>query len=216
MSATLIRRDLGRMAYADSWRAMRRFVDERSSETLDECWFLEHPSVYTQGQAGRATHIHNPGEIPVVQTDRGGQVTYHGPGQLVVYTLFDLRRLGIGVRTMVQRLENTVVALLRDYSITATGNRSAPGVYIEAEKVAALGLRVRKGCTYHGLALNVAMDLHPYDGIDPCGYSNLRVCDLAQHGVNDSLAVVADNLCHCLCREFRYNRVDSKPTLEQL
>ena len=214
--STLIRRNLGRVDYADSWRSMRRFVDARAPQNADECWFLEHSPVYTLGQAGRTTHIHNPGNIPVLQCDRGGQVTYHGPGQLVVYTLFDLRRLGIGVRSMVERLENAVITLLAGYGIEASGDRVAPGVYIDGAKIAALGLRVRRGYTYHGLAFNVAMDLTPYAGIDPCGYQGLEVTDLAQHEVADSIEIVADKLCDCLSREFRYNSVETKSRLEHV
>ncbi len=218
----LICRRLGTVAYLDSWRAMRNFTDHRNAESADECWLLEHPAVYTLGQAGRREHVLNAAGIPVVQCDRGGQVTFHGPGQIVMYTLFDLRRLGIGVRGMVVRLEKVVIGLLRRYAIEATGRRDAPGVYVDDAKIAALGLRVRKGCTYHGLALNVAMDLAPFAGINPCGYRGLRVTQLRDHGVAIPLDEIGGQLIECIGREFGYNVVKTckstmpEPTVKNL
>ena len=172
--------DLGTEAYEPVWQRMRAFTDARSPETPDQIWLVEHPPVFTQGQAGRPEHLLMPGEIPVVQTDRGGQITYHGPGQLVVYPLLDLRRLGLGVRALVSLLEDTLVALLAEYGINAYAKPDAPGVYVGQAKIASLGLRVRRGCSFHGLSLNVAMDLDPFGRINPCGYQGLAVTQMAE------------------------------------
>lgn len=171
-------RTLGVVHYEPTWQAMRDFTDTRDEQTDDELWLCEHPPVYTLGQAGKREHILNPGDIPVVQSDRGGQVTYHGPGQLVVYTLLNLRRAGFGIREMVVRLENSVIALLAEHGVEAYSRRDAPGVYVNEAKIAALGLRVRKGCSYHGIALNVDPDLTPFLGINPCGYQDLQVTSM--------------------------------------
>lgn len=170
--------------YQDTLAAMREFTDTRDNDAADELWICEHPPVYTLGQAGRREHIHDSGEIAIVQSDRGGQVTYHGPGQVVVYTLINLRRAGLGVRDMVIRLENSVIALLAEYGLKGEGRRDAPGVYVNEAKIAALGLRVRRGCTYHGLAMNMDADLAPFLGIDPCGYRNLAVTSTRQSGID--------------------------------
>ncbi len=172
-------RRLGEVAYLPTLDAMRSFTDGRGPETPDELWLLQHPRVFTQGQAGRAEHVLAPGDIPVVQVDRGGQVTYHGPGQWVVYLLVDLRRRGLGVRALVDVIERAIVALLAAHGIDAAPRREAPGVYAGADKIAALGLRVRRGCSYHGLALNVDMDLEPFRRINPCGYQGLEVTSMA-------------------------------------
>lgn len=169
---------LGRVDYEDTWRAMREFTDSRDGDTEDQLWLLQHPPVFTQGQAGKAEHLLMPGDIPVVQTDRGGQVTYHGPGQWVVYLLLDLRRLHLGIRDLVDLIEQSVVSLLARYDIVAAPRRDAPGVYVEGEKIASLGLRVRRGCSYHGLALNVDMDLEPFSRINPCGHEGMAVTSL--------------------------------------
>src|SRR5580693_6353422 len=166
------------MEYEPTWRAMQRFTAERDATTPDEIWFLEHPPVFTLGLNASRAHVLAPGDIPVVQIDRGGQVTYHGPGQLVVYPLLDLRRLGLGVRDLVTALEAAVVAFAADLGLEAAARRDAPGVYIAGRKLASLGLRIRRGCSYHGLALNVAMDLEPFGRINPCGYAGLEVTDL--------------------------------------
>jgi lipoyl(octanoyl) transferase len=190
-----IRRLLGRAPYVQTWHAMREFTSLRSASTADELWLVEHEPVYTLGQAGRREHLIAPGAIPVVATDRGGQVTYHGPGQAVVYTLIDLRRLGITVRELVYRIEQAVIQTLEPFDLTARRVRGAPGVYVPypgsgaglfegLAKVAALGIRIRNGCSYHGVALNVAMDLEPFARIDPCGYAGLNAVDLATLGVN--------------------------------
>jgi len=187
----VITRYLGQEDYSLTWQAMRKFTDSRTDDSEDELWVCEHTPVYTLGQAGKREHILNAADIPVVQSDRGGQVTYHGPGQLLVYTLFNLKRAGFGIREMVVRLENSVISLLADYDIQAQSRRDAPGVYVKNEKIAALGLRVRRGCTYHGIALNIAPDLTPFLGINPCGYQGMRVTSLQTLGVaidNDQIA----------------------------
>lgn len=171
-------RKLGLTDYRDSWQAMREFTDSRTEATVDQLWLVEHLPVFTQGQAGKPEHVLAPGAIPLVATDRGGQVTYHGPGQLVVYPLLDLRRLKLGVRDLVSLLEATVVALLADYGIDSAPRADAPGVYVGERKIASLGLRVRRGCSFHGIALNVAMDLEPFSRINPCGYNGLQMTQL--------------------------------------
>jgi lipoyl(octanoyl) transferase len=192
----LVLRRLGRQPYAAVWEAMRAFTDARRPDTPSELWLLEHEPVYTLGQAGRVAHLRAPGGIPVVRTDRGGQVTYHGPGQLVAYLLLDLRATGLGVRPLVTLLELAVVALLAAQGVAAAARPDAPGVYVDGRKIASLGLRVRRGCSYHGLALNVDMDLGPFRGIDPCGHAGLEVTQLRELGVpltvdqaGDALAV---------------------------
>ena len=178
MSAPIIR-ELGLVDYQPTLDAMRLFTDERGPDTPDELWLLQHPRVFTQGQAGKAEHVLAPGDIPVVQVDRGGQVTYHGPGQWVVYLLVNVRRRGLGVRSLVTLIEDSLVALLADYRIEAAARADAPGVYVAGSKVASLGLRVRRGCSYHGLALNVDMDLEPFQRINPCGFEGLKVTSMA-------------------------------------
>lgn len=184
---------LGRRCYEPIFEAMKAFTDARDDGTRDECWLVEHEPVFTQGQAGRAEHILMPGDIPVIQVDRGGQVTYHGPGQLMVYTLIDIRRRGLGVRQLVSLLEDTTVAALAHWGIEAAPRQDAPGVYVAAEKIASLGLRVRRGCAYHGLALNVDMDLAPFQRINPCGYAGMPVTQVRdQIGAAVSLEAVSD------------------------
>ncbi len=189
----LIRR-LGLVDYQTAFDEMRHFTEQRSADTPDEIWLLEHPPVFTQGLNGKPEHLLNPGDIPVLQVDRGGQVTYHGPGQLVAYLLLDLRRRKLGVRHVVSAMEQAVIALLADYNIAAEAQREAPGVYVDGNKIASLGLRVRRGCSYHGLSLNVAMDLEPFSRINPCGYQGLNVTQLQALGVCDSVDEVAEKL----------------------
>ncbi len=177
---TLRSRSLGLAEYEPVLADMRLFTDTRDADTPDELWLLQHPRVFTQGQAGKAEHVLAPGDIPVIQVDRGGQVTYHGPGQWVVYLLIDLKRRGLGVRSLVTLIEQCLVRLLGEYGIEAAANPEAPGVYVGGDKIASLGLRVRKGCSYHGLALNVDMDLEPFGRINPCGYSGLQVTSMAR------------------------------------
>jgi lipoyl(octanoyl) transferase len=176
---TLWLRKLGRQPYEPVWRAMQSYTDVRNADSADELWFLEHDAVFTQGQAGKAEHILMPGNIPVVQVDRGGQVTYHGPGQLVGYVLVDLRRLGVGIRELVTAIENSIVAVLARLNIDSHPRPDAPGVYVEnGAKIAQLGLRVRRGSTFHGLSLNIDMDLSVFDRINPCGHRGLEVTDI--------------------------------------
>ena len=175
----LLLRELGLVDYAPTLRAMQDFTDTRTADTPDELWLLQHPRVFTQGQAGKAEHVLAPGDIPVIQVDRGGQVTYHGPGQCVLYLLVDIRRHKLGVRDLVDLIEHSIVQLLREYDIEAAAKPAAPGVYVAGEKIASLGLRVRRGCSYHGLSLNVDMDLEPFQRINPCGYEGLQVTSMA-------------------------------------
>ena len=197
-AAPLLIRSLGLRPYQPTWRAMRAFTDARGPSTPDELWLLQHPPVYTLGQAGRAAHLREPGAIDIVASDRGGQVTYHGPGQLVAYLLLDLRRAALGVRGLVTLLEGAVVALLEEHGVVAETRRDAPGVYVRGAKVAALGLRVRRGCCYHGIALNVDMDLDPFTRIDPCGYPGLAVTQLRDLGVGLSVEDAGDRLAALL------------------
>ncbi len=199
MSAIL--RRLGRVDFAPTWRAMQAFTDGRDAETPDELWFLEHEPVFTQGLNGKPEHLLAPGDIPVVGIDRGGQVTYHGPGQLVMYALVDLRRRQIGVRELVVALENAVVALAAGYGIAASGRREAPGVYVEGRKLASIGLRVRRGCSYHGLALNVDMDLEPFGRINPCGMAGLAMTQHTAEGARTQVAAAALALAPLAVRE---------------
>jgi lipoyl(octanoyl) transferase len=187
-------RQLGRAGYEPTWRAMQAFTDARDEATPDELWFLEHDPVFTQGLNGKAEHVLAPGDIPVVGIDRGGQVTYHGPGQLVMYALVDLGRRRIGVRDLVVALEQAVIALAARHGIEAAGRREAPGVYVADRKLASIGLRVRRGCTYHGLALNVNMDLEPFTRINPCGMAGLTMTHLAAEGAKASVAAAAQEL----------------------
>ncbi len=174
----LLVRQLGRRPYQPVWDAMKAFTDNRTPDTPDEFWVVEHDPVYTQGQAGKAEHLLAPGNIPVVQSDRGGQVTYHGPGQLVAYLMLDLRRLDLGVRELVSAMELSLVDVLAGYGIEAAPKAEAPGVYVKDDKIASLGLRVRRGCSFHGLALNVDMDMMPFKRINPCGYAGLKMVQM--------------------------------------
>ena len=193
-SAPIIRK-LGLSEYENTWRAMQSFTAARNVDTRDELWLVEHLPVYTLGLNGKAQHLpRTDNGIPVIKVDRGGQITYHGPGQILVYTLLDLRRRGLGVRALVRKLENAVIELLADYGIEANGRDNAPGVYVAGAKVAALGLRVRNGCCFHGLSLNVDMDLAPFQAIDPCGYPGLQVTQLRDLGIDERADTVADKL----------------------
>lgn len=198
MSGGLIVRHLGRVAYEPTWRAMQAFTAQRVADTPDELWLLEHPPVYTQGQAGKPEHLIAATDIPVVPIDRGGQITYHGPGQLVAYLLIDLRRRGYGIRELVTRMEQAVIDLLAAEGVSAERQAGAPGVYVAGAKIAALGLRVRHGCTYHGLALNVDMALAPFAAINPCGYAGLAVTQCRDLGVALSMPQAEQALTHAL------------------
>jgi len=197
-------RRLGHRAYEPVFDAMRAFTEARDANTLDELWQVEHPPVFTQGLAGKAEHLLAPGDIPVIRVDRGGQVTYHGPGQAVIYCLLDVRRLGLSVRGLVTALEQAVIELLAAYGVTAHARPDAPGVYVDGAKIASLGLRIRQGRSYHGLSLNVDMDLEPFTRINPCGYPGLRVTQLRDLGVSLTLAAVAEELLPALGRQFGY------------
>lgn len=174
-------RNLGLQPYLTVWDKMKSFTSVRNESTIDELWLLEHWPVYTQGQAGKAEHILNPNDIPIVQSDRGGQVTYHGPGQLVAYVLMDIRRRHLGIRNLVSQLEQILINLLANYQIPGSIRCGAPGVYVEDKKIASIGLRVKNGCTYHGISLNVAMDLAPFQSINPCGFAKLKMAQISDY-----------------------------------
>jgi lipoyl(octanoyl) transferase len=200
-------RHLGLVEYEPTWRAMQRFTEERDAATADEIWFLEHPPVFTLGMNASRAHLLSPGAIPVVQIDRGGQVTYHGPGQLVVYPLVDLKRAGLSVRGFVLALESAVIELAAHCGIAAECRRDAPGVYVGGRKLASIGVRVRRGGSYHGLALNVALDLEPFGRINPCGYSGLRMTQLSELGGPASVIECAQALEPHLRRALGLTRV---------
>jgi lipoyl(octanoyl) transferase len=195
---------LGRVDYEPTWRAMQTFTETRTPDTQDEIWLLEHPPVFTLGMNGKSHHVLMPGDIPVVKIDRGGQVTYHGPGQLVVYPLLDLRRLQLGVRDLVIALENAIIVTVARFGIQAAGKRDAPGVYVQGRKLASIGLRIKRGCSYHGLALNVAMDLEPFKRINPCGYAGLEVTQVSELGgpadVNGVAQLIGETLRQAFAR----------------
>ena len=205
MSPELIIRNIGLCDYGKAYAAMSQFTDSRDLTTTDEIWCLQHPPVYTLGLNGHRKHIINSGEIPVIETDRGGQVTYHGPGQLMVYLLVDIKRKSISVKEYVHRLEQSVVDMLEVYDVVGHRRESAPGVYVDNKKISALGIRVRKGCSYHGLSINIDMDLTPYSGIHPCGYSNLEVTQMREVGVDENLLQITNTLIPCLLRQMQYS-----------
>ncbi len=201
----LLVRHLGLQEYEPTWQVMQQFTDARDKNTEDEIWLLQHPRVFTLGKAGKQEHLLNTGDIPVVKVDRGGQVTYHAPGQLIAYIMLDLNRLNMGVRELVTRLENAIINVLSEYGISAESRRDAPGVYVEGRKIAALGLRVRRGFCFHGLALNVDMDLEPFDRINPCGYEGLEITQISDlvEGVN--FDVVSQQLLSHLKQQLKYS-----------
>lgn len=196
-------RDLGRTRYADVFTAMREFTGNRDAQSADEIWLTEHEPVFTQGQAGKAEHLLMPGDIPVVQTDRGGQVTYHGPGQQVAYLLFNLKRRQLSVRGLVSGIEDSVVRLLAGYGVAAAPRADAPGVYVAGAKIASLGLRVRRGCSYHGLSLNVNMDLEPFSRINPCGLQGMQIVQLADLGGPADMQRVRSDLLAALAEVYQ-------------
>lgn len=204
-SQPLIIRNLGQRDYVPVWREMQAFTAARTQDTPDELWIVEHPPVFTLGLNGKAKHLLNPGDIPVIKVDRGGQVTYHGPGQLVMYTLLDIQRRHLGVKELVRYIEQAIIALLADYGIQAEGREDAPGVYVAGAKIAALGLRVKKGRTYHGLALNIRMDLSPFSQINPCGYVGMTVTQTRDLGISASLPELRDHLLEHLRTILGYN-----------
>ena len=195
-------RDLGRQPYEPVWRAMQAFTDTRDDATPDELWLVEHEPVFTLGQAGKPEHVLAPGDIPVIHVDRGGQVTYHGPGQIVLYPLLDLRRLKLGVREYVCRIEQAIIDTLGDWNIEAVRREGAPGVYVAGAKIAALGIRVRRGCTFHGLAFNAAMDLEPFGRINPCGYEGLQVTSVLDLGGPSSMEAMKPVLLDAMAAQF--------------
>ncbi|MCW9013710.1 MAG: lipoyl(octanoyl) transferase LipB [Gammaproteobacteria bacterium] len=199
---SVIVRHLGLQDYLHSWQQMQQFNQQRDESTTDEIWLLQHPPVYTLGLNGKKEHVLNIGDIPLVETDRGGQVTYHGPGQLIAYFLFDIRRNRLGVRQMVSHLEQAVIDLLAEEGIVAAAKKTAPGVYVEDKKIAALGLRIKQGGSYHGLSLNVDMDLSPFKNINPCGYEGMEVTSLEQLGLGYTMPQIEARLLQALCQQF--------------
>ncbi|MGF1897557.1 lipoyl(octanoyl) transferase LipB [Vibrio alginolyticus] len=208
MQHQLVVKRLGRQDYEPVWKAMHEFTDQRTEETRDEVWLVEHNPVFTQGQAGKAEHLINTGDIPVVQSDRGGQVTYHGPGQLVAYFLLNLRRKKLGVRDLVTTIENLVINTLKAYNIDSAARPDAPGVYVDGKKICSLGLRIRKGCSFHGLALNVNMDLTPFLRINPCGYEGMEMVQVSQFGGPDNVEAVEKQLIEELVTLLDYEQVE--------
>jgi len=204
-------RRLGLVDYEPIWRRMQSFTDSRDASTPDEIWFLQHPPVFTLGMNASREHLLMPGDIPVIEIDRGGQVTYHGPGQLVVYPLLDLERRGLGVRQLVCALETSIIELVATWGIEAYGRRDAPGVYTGESKLASVGLRIRRGCSYHGLALNVDLDLEPFSRINPCGYRGMKVTRLADLGVDAGVDEVADRLEALLLRALGQDENETCP-----
>ncbi|GAB1261658.1 lipoyl(octanoyl) transferase LipB [Aurantivibrio plasticivorans] len=198
MPQPVLVRSLGVQDYQLTWEQMRQFTDSRTPDTQDELWLVQHPPVFTLGQAGRQEHVLAPGDIPVVQCDRGGQVTYHGPGQLIAYPLLNLPRLKVGVRELVEKIEQVLINTVKDYGIEAERMAGAPGVYVNGAKIAALGLRVRRGCSFHGLSLNVAMDLEPFQRINPCGYAGMAVTQMSDLSSDDDLSL--DDVSRALVR----------------
>lgn len=214
ISDQLIVRNLGLQPYEPTWQKMQAFTNERDDSVVDEIWLLEHEPVFTQGQAGKAEHLLNTGDIPVVQVDRGGQVTYHGPGQIIVYLLINLKRKKLGVRELVSIMEEAVVDTLKDYDVEAYAKPDAPGVYVNNNKIASLGLRVRRGCSFHGLALNLDMDLEPFLRINPCGYAGMAMTQLTT--LTDSLdqAEAAEKLLNYLINKIGYQKITRQTSLD--
>ena len=204
---TVIVRHLGMQDYQETWQRMQAFNAGRQSDTSDEIWLLQHPPVYTLGLNGKEEHVLDAGDIPLVKTDRGGQVTYHGPGQLIAYLLFDVRRNQLGIRQMVTKLEQAVIDLLADAGVEAYAKKEAPGVYVAESKIAALGLRVKQGGTYHGLSLNVDMDLAPFKNINPCGYPGLSVVNMSDLGLGYTIRQVSELLLKQLCMQFDIQQI---------
>ncbi|MEM5535727.1 lipoyl(octanoyl) transferase LipB [Neptuniibacter pectenicola] len=214
LSDQLIVRDLGLLPYEPTWLRMQAFTNERDADAVDEIWSLQHEPVFTQGQAGKQEHLLNPGDIPVVQVDRGGQVTYHGPGQAIVYLMLNLKRKKVGVRELVTIMEDAVVDTLNDFQVKAYAKPDAPGVYVDDRKIASLGLRVRRGCSFHGLALNLAMDLEPFLRINPCGYAGMEMTQLGMLVEDLDQAQASQCLLNHLISKLGYSEVTRKTTLD--
>ncbi|MGF2736480.1 lipoyl(octanoyl) transferase LipB [Marinobacter sp. DUT-1] len=208
--AELIVRSLGEQPYLETWEAMKNFTADRDQTTVDELWCLEHPRVFTQGQAGKPEHLLLPGDIPVIQVDRGGQVTYHGPGQLVIYLMIDLPRKKLGVRGLVDQIEQGIVRTLADLDVEAAPRPDAPGVYVGEAKIASLGLRVRRGCSFHGLALNVDMDMEPFSRINPCGYAGMPMCQVRDYVPGATVADIEQRLIDDLISGLGYQQVQKR------
>lgn len=200
----LVIKHLGRRDYEPVWREMQQFTDQREQNTLDELWLVEHPPVFTQGLAGKAEHVLAAGDIPVIQVDRGGQVTYHGPGQIVAYPMINLRRHGIGVKSLVHGIEQAIIDTVAHYGVQAARKDHAPGVYVDGAKIASLGLRIRQACSFHGLAFNINMDLEPFQRINPCGFSGLEVIQLADLAPQVNIATVEQQLINALCQHLKF------------
>lgn len=215
----MIIRKLGLQPYEPVWRAMQQYTEQRGAKSSDELWVVEHNPIYTLGLNGKTEHILNATKTPIINIDRGGQVTYHGPGQLIIYLLFDLKRHNWGVRHLVTTIETSIIELLADYRITAHARTDAPGVYVNQAKIAALGLRIRRHCSYHGLSLNVNMDLAPFDNINPCGHAGMAVTQLSEQGITENLESVADKLLNKLYQTLQLDdeiQLETKlPPLEQ-
>jgi lipoyl(octanoyl) transferase len=204
---SLVSKSLGQQEYVSIWHAMQQFTEQRTDTTPDEIWSMTHLPVFTQGQAGKAEHVLNAGDIPVVKVDRGGQVTYHGPGQLVIYTLLDIQRLGLHVRPLVCALESALIAMLKDFDITAQQQAGAPGVYVGTAKIASVGLRIRRGRCYHGVSVNVDMDLAPFERINPCGYAGLQMTQMVDFVKGITCEWVAARLSQQLCQHLGYTQL---------
>ena len=200
----IIVKSLGKRDYEPIWREMQRFTDQRDENTLDELWLVEHPPVFTQGLAGKAEHVLAAGDIPIIQVDRGGQVTYHGPGQIVAYPMLDLRRHGIGVKSLVGGIEQSIIDTIALYGIEAARKDDAPGVYVSGAKIASLGLKIRKGCSFHGLAFNIDMDLEPFMRINPCGFSGLKVIQLTDLANGVDINTVEQQLIASFCKQLNF------------
>lgn len=207
LSDTLLVKTLGQQPYEPVWQAMQSFTEQRTSETLDEIWLLEHDPVFTLGRNAKKEHILNAGDIPIIEIDRGGQVTYHGPGQLIVYLMIDIKRRALGVRKLVTLIEQSIISTLNEYQLNARAKQQAPGVYIGDAKIAALGLRIKKGCSFHGLSLNLSMNLTPFKQINPCGYKELEVVQLSDYIEDVELSKVQQQVIFYLSKNLAYKKV---------
>lgn len=205
----IIVRRMGKRDYESVWREMQKFTDERNAETPDELWLVEHPPVFTQGLAGKPEHVLAAGNIPVIQVDRGGQVTYHGPGQIVAYPMINLRRHGIGVKSLVSGIEQAIIDTVAEYDVEAKRRENAPGVYVNGAKIASLGLRIRKACSFHGLAFNIAMDLEPFARINPCGFMGLEVTQLSALAGGVTFDTVQNQLLEHFCQQLKYTAIET-------
>ncbi len=214
LESQILIRQLGQLPYEPVWQKMQAFTNQRDESAIDEIWAVQHPPVFTQGQAGKQEHLLEPGDIPVIQVDRGGQVTYHGPGQAIVYLMINLKRKKIGVREIVSHMEEAIIDMLATYQVEAYARPDAPGVYVDGSKIASLGLRVRRGCSFHGLALNLDMDLLPFLRINPCGYAGMTMTQLSHHVDNLDQTAATERLLDCLIRRIGYSEVSRTTELD--